>query len=88
MANILGAPIFAPAARLDDHFSARGALALERDADYDHRRDLSGLNRQLQSLFAVVNHAGEPVDVEAGIGHGFTSASDGLMPKLMLAKSF
>ena len=39
-------------------------------------------------LFAVVDYSGEPVDVEAGIGHGFTAGSDGLVLKLMLTRTF
>lgn len=84
----IGSLDFAPAARLDYNFSDHWAVALEHYADYGQLRDLSGLNRQQQSLFAVVNYTGDPVDVEAGIGHGFTAASDGLVLKLMLTKSF
>jgi hypothetical protein len=84
----IGSLDFAPATRLDYNFSERWAVALEHYADYGQFRNLSGLNRQQQSLFAVVNYSGEPVEVEAGIGHGFTAASDELVLKLMLTKSF
>lgn len=84
----IGSLDFAPAERLDYNFSERWAVALEHYADYGEFRDLSGFNRQQQTLFAVVDYSGEPVDVEAGIGHGFTAASDALVLKLMLTKSF
>ena len=79
---------FAPAARIDYNFSDAWAVALEHYADYGQFRDLAGLRDQQQMLFAVVDYSGEPVDVEAGIGHGFTAGSDGLVLKLMLTKTF
>jgi hypothetical protein len=79
---------FAPAVRLDYNFSETWAVALEHYADYGQFRDLSGLRDQQQMLFAVLDYSGEPVDVEAGIGHGFTAGSDGLVLKLMLTKTF
>jgi hypothetical protein len=84
----IGSLDFAPAARLDYNFSDRWAIALEHYADYGQFRNFSGLKQQQQTLFAVVDYSGEPFDVEAGIGHGFTAASDGLVLKLMLTKSF
>ena len=84
----VGALDFAPAARIDYNLSDRWAVALEHYADYGQFRDLAGLRDQQQMLFAVVDYGGEPVDVEAGIGHGFTAGSDGLVLKLMLTKTF
>ncbi len=84
----IGSLDFAPAERLDYNFSEAWAVALEHYADYGEFRALSGLKQQQQSLFAVVDYSGEPVDVEAGIGHGFTAASDALVLKLMLTKTF
>jgi len=86
--NGVGSLDFAPAVRLDYNFSEAWAVALEHYADYGQFRDLAGLRDQQQMLFAVVDYSGEPVDVEAGIGHGFTAGSDGLVLKLMLTKSF
>jgi hypothetical protein len=84
----VGSLDFAPAARLDYNFSERWAVALEHYADYGQFRDFSGLRDQQQMLFAVVDYSGEPVDVEAGIGHGFTAGSDGLVLKLILTRTF
>jgi len=84
----IGSLDFAPAIRLDYNFSEKWAVALEHYADYGPIRKFSGLKQQQQSIFAVVNYSGEPLDVEAGVGHGFTAASDALVVKLMLTKSF
>lgn len=84
----IGSLDFAPSARLDYNFSQAWAVALEHYADYGEFRKLSGLKDQQQSLFAVIDYSGEPLDLEAGIGHGFTQASDALVLKLMLTKNF
>jgi hypothetical protein len=84
----IGALDFAPAVRLAYNFSKTWAAALEHYADYGPVRRFETADRQQQTLFAVADYSGEPVDVELGIGHGFTAASDALILKLMLTKSF
>jgi hypothetical protein len=84
----IGSLDFAPAARVDYNFSKAWAIALEHYADYGQARDFSGLKNEQQELFAVADYSGQPLDVEAGIGHGFTAASDGLILKLMLTRTF
>jgi hypothetical protein len=49
---------------------------------------LAPLEREQQTSFAVVDCAGEPVDVEFGVGHGFTGVSDPLILKLIVTKTF
>ncbi|HLI22662.1 MAG TPA: hypothetical protein VKV32_16175 [Stellaceae bacterium] len=84
----IGSLDFAPAARIDYNFSEAWAVALEHYADYGKVRDFAGLRNEQQELFAVADYTGEPLDAEAGIGHGFTAGSDGLILKLMLTKTF
>ncbi len=84
----IGALDFAPAERIAYNFSKEWAVALEHYADYGAFRHFEPANRQEQTLFAVVDYGGEPVDVEFGVGHGFTAASDPLILKLMLTRSF
>jgi hypothetical protein len=79
---------FAPAERIDYNFSQAWAVALEHYADYGQLRHFVSVQNQVQELFAVVDYTGEPMDVEAGIGHGFTAASDDLVLKLILARTF
>lgn len=84
----IGSLDFAPAARLAYNFSEKWAVALEHYADFGQVRHFSGLKDQQQSLYAVIDYSGDPLDVEAGVGHGFTAASDGLVFKLLLTKTF
>lgn len=84
----IGSFDIAPAERIAYNFSPAWAVAAEHYADYGKVRHIEDLNGQQQALFAVVDYSGEPMDVEFGIGHGFTAASDDLVLKLMLARSF
>ena len=84
----IGALDFAPAERIAYNLSRVWAVALEHYADYGAFRYFETVDRQEQALFAVLDHGGEPVTVEFGIGHGFTAASDPLVLKLMLTRSF
>lgn len=78
----------APAERIAYNFSPIWAVALEHYADYGQLRHLEDVNGQQQALFAVVDFNGEPANVEFGIGHGFTAASDDLVIKLILTRNF
>lgn len=84
----LGSVDIAPAERIAYNFSPIWAIAVEHYADYGPIRHLQDVNRQQQALFAVVDYTGEPLDIEFGIGHGFTAASDDLIMKLMLTHIF
>jgi hypothetical protein len=84
----IGALDFAPAERFAYNFSKAWAVALEHYADYGAFRHFEPADRQEQALFAVADYSGEPLDIEFGIGHGFTAASDKLMLKLILTRSF
>jgi hypothetical protein len=84
----IGSLDFAPAVRLAYNFSKTWAAALEHYADYGSVRRFETADRQEQTLFAVADYNGEPVDIELGIGHGFTAASDALILKLILTKNF
>ena len=84
----LGSIDIAPSERIAYNFSPAWAIAMEHYADYGQVRHLQGVNGQQQSLFAVVDYSGEPADIEFGIGHGFTAASDDLVMKLMITRTF
>jgi hypothetical protein len=44
--------------------------------------------RAVTATPAVIDYRGEPVNVEFGIGHGFTAASDALILKLIVSRNF
>jgi hypothetical protein len=84
----LGSLNFAPASRIAYNFSESWAAAVEHYADFGRLSHFEPLTRQYQTLFAVIDYRGEPVNVEFGIGHGFTAASDALILKLIVSRNF
>ncbi len=81
----LGNIDFAPVLRLA-FTSGAWAIAAEEYADLGPLRGFHPVSAQSHQLFAVLNHRGGVLDVEAGIGFGLTSASDRLTFKLMLSR--
>jgi hypothetical protein len=77
----VGSLDFAPASRVAYNFSEIWTVVLEHYADYGRLNHFEPLNRQQQTLFAVIDYMGDPVAVEFGIGHGFTAASDAFSPQ-------
>ncbi|MBI1778312.1 MAG: hypothetical protein HYR63_23485 [Proteobacteria bacterium] len=86
--NGIGAASFAPAERIAYNLSKSWALALEHYQDYGRFAHFERADRQDQTLFAVVDYADEPLDIQLGIGHGFTAASDALILKLIVTRGF
>lgn len=84
----LGGIVFAPAARIDYNFSPVWAAAVEQYSDFGAFRSLKPASSQARSTFAVVDYTADPLNVEFGIGRGFTLASDPLVLKLIVAWSF
>jgi hypothetical protein len=81
-------PDFAPAARAAYNLTDKWAIGLEHYADYGTIPRFQPVARQEHTLYAVVDLAADPYDVEFGIGHGFTPASDDLIIKLLVTRSF
>jgi len=77
---------FAPATRLAYNIGKDWAVAAEEYDDFGPLRRFLPGDRQSHQLFAVVNYAGAPVTIEAGLGFGLTPASDKLVMKLILSK--
>jgi hypothetical protein len=86
--NGLGHLDFAPAERIAYNFSKTWAIALEHYGDYGQVSGFASLNQQSHTGFVVVDYKGDPNSVEFGVGHGFTSASDSLVFKLILSHNF
>jgi hypothetical protein len=82
----LGNLDFAPSTRVAYNVSHAWAVSAEEYADYGPLRRLYGSAAQSHVLFGVVDYASRLVDVETGIGVGFTRASDDVTLKLILSK--
>jgi hypothetical protein len=76
---------FAPSARLAYNTSPSWAAAVEYYGDFGELRNLSEEDR---TVFAVGDHSGKFLDVEAGVGFGLIHASDKLVLKTILSHTF
>jgi hypothetical protein len=79
---------FAPAMRVAYNFNQTWTAALEQYSDFGSISHFDPADQQQHTLFAVVDYNGKPNSIEFGIGHGFTSASDKLVLKLMVIHDF
>jgi len=79
---------FAPADRITYNLSQTWSLAVEHYADYGSFANLAPLGRQYHALFGVVDYNSDPLNLEFGIGHGFTAISESLILKLIVTRSF
>jgi len=80
---------FAPAERVAYNLSPFWAVAVEHYADFGPFQQFYTTDRQAQTLFAVADFKQEDqYNVEIGVGHGFTHASDDLVLKLMIGLDF
>jgi hypothetical protein len=75
---------FAPATRLDYKINEAWTVAAEEYDDFGELRSFLPSREQSHQLWGVVDYTGDPISIEAGIGAGLTSATDGLAVKLML----
>jgi hypothetical protein len=78
--------VFAPSTRVAYNFRSGWAMAIEEYADFGALKDFHSRSEQAHQLYWVVDRAGRPFDIEAGIGVGLTSASDKLTLKLILSR--
>jgi hypothetical protein len=77
---------FAPAIRLAYNLSPKWTLATEHYAEYGPVRQFFTVSDQYHAQWAVVDHTGKLLDLEAGIGFGLTSGTDKVTLKLMLSR--
>ncbi len=83
-----GSSTFAPAVRLGRKFDKDFSLGFEYYADFGQIGHFSPLKDQQHNLFAVVDFKIGDIDVDFGVGHGFTSGSDRLIVKAILGYAF
>jgi hypothetical protein len=79
---------FAPAVRLARNLGNDRFIGLEYYADFGRIGDFLALQQQSQQLFAVTDFKINAVDVELGVGYGFTPGSDGLVVKAIIGFAF
>jgi hypothetical protein len=79
---------FAPALRLARNLGHDWYVGLEYYGDYGKIGDFLPLQQQSQQLFAVTDFKAGVVDVELGVGYGFTPGSDRLVAKAIVGYAF
>ncbi len=79
---------FAPAVRLARNLGEDRFIGLEYYADFGKIGDLLPLQQQSQQLYAVTDFKLNTIDVELGLGYGFTPGSDGLVIKAIIGYAF
>jgi hypothetical protein len=84
----LGALVFAPSLRVANNITPQWAVALEQYSEFGQLNGFTPRSQQPQSLFAVTDVSRGTFSVEFGVGYGFTDASDRLVLKTILARSF
>jgi hypothetical protein len=84
----VGEADFAPALRLARNLGEDRFIGLEYYADFGRIGDFLPLQQQSQQLFAVTDFKVNAVDVELGVGYGFTPGSDGLVIKAIIGYAF
>jgi hypothetical protein len=79
-----------PAGRIAYNLSSQWAVAAEEYDGFGSLRDFEPSSQQFHELWAVVDRTSPSflgIDVEAGIGYGFTPGSDKITLKLMLSRN-
>ena len=79
---------FAPALRLARNLGNDWYVGLEYYGDYGKIGDFLPWQQQSQQLFAVTDFKAGVVDVELGVGYGFTPGSDRLVAKATIGYAF
>jgi hypothetical protein len=79
---------FAPCLRVAYNESRDFALAVEHYGDFGQLHHLNSAQMQNHNLFAVADYARRVLNVEAGIGFGLTKASDKLVLKTIVSRTF
>jgi hypothetical protein len=77
---------FVPSTRVAWNLPRMWAVAAEEYDDFGPIHHFNRVSDQAHQLFAVVDHTGGFLDVEAGVGFGLTDASDAFQLKLILSR--
>ncbi|HTR36591.1 MAG TPA: hypothetical protein VMH80_11850 [Bryobacteraceae bacterium] len=77
---------FNPATRVAYNFNDRWAVAAEEYAGFGPLHEFLPTNQQFQEVWAVFDHTSKIVNIEAGVGVGYTGGADRLTFKLMVSR--
>jgi hypothetical protein len=77
---------FNPAARVAYNFNDRWAVAAEEYDGFGTLQDFVPVSQQFHEVWAVMDHHTKIVNIEAGVGVGYTGGADRLTFKLMLSR--
>ena len=79
---------FAPAARLARNLGQDRFIGLEYYSDFGKVGNFLPLPQQSQQLYAVTDFKVKQIDIELGVGYGFTPGSDRLIFKAIIGYAF
>jgi hypothetical protein len=77
---------FNPAGRVAYNLNEDWAVAAEEYAGFGSLNDIVPAREQFHEVWAVFDHKGDVLDIEAGVGVGVTGGSDRLTFKLMVSR--
>lgn len=77
---------FNPATRVAYNINDRWAIAAEEYDGFGTLQDFAPVSQQFHEVWAVVDHNSKIVNIEAGVGVGYTAGADRLTFKLMLSR--
>jgi hypothetical protein len=77
---------FNPSTRVAYNINDRWAVAAEEYAGFGALNDFAPVSQQFHEVWAVMDHTNKVVNIEAGVGVGYTAGADRLTFKLMLSR--
>lgn len=77
---------FNPALRVAYNLNDRWAVSAEEYSGFGPLHDFEPVSQQFHEVWAVVNHDTRIVNIETGVGVGYTGGADRLTFKLMLSR--
>jgi hypothetical protein len=77
---------FVPATRIAYRLNSRWTLGFEEYADMGSLRHFRALRGHFHEAWAVMDHKGKVVSIEAGVGVGLTAGADTLTFKVMVSR--
>jgi hypothetical protein len=83
-----GDAVFAPAARLARNVGGDIWLGVEYYSSYSPIGGFAAANQQQHSLFGVIDFKVFGLDIDLGLGVGFTDASDRIVSKIIIGRAF